>query len=282
MTTVTTTASDAHGNIRPAPAKPIIKPRKKKGLDRHARLLSITGFVLLIAFWEISVRVFAVPNYILPPPSEIAVSLYRGIASGILIYHFGFTAFQTLTGFAIAAVVGVVIGTLVTQFRILDIVVYPWVISIQTLPKVAIAPLIIVWAGYGIQSKIIIVMLSSLFPILVNTIVGMRSCDQGKLDLMRSLQATRWETFRKVQLPNALPFIFAGLNVSVVFAILGSIVGEFVGSRAGLGNQILEANVQFNVALIFAILVILGLFGLSLSMIMRAIQRRVLFWQAAI
>jgi NitT/TauT family transport system permease protein len=131
------------------------------------------------------------------------------------------------------------------------------------------------------QSKIIIVVLSSLFPVLVNTVVGMRSCDQGKLDLMRSLQATRWETFRKVQLPNALPYIFAGLNVSVIFAILGSIVGEFVGSRAGLGNQILEANTQFNVALIFAILVILGLFGLSLSAIVSAVQKRVLFWHHA-
>ena len=273
MSTVMT-ASTAHGKTRPS------TKLRKKGLDRHARLISFTGFLLLVAFWEVSVRIFAVPNYILPPPSEVAVSLYRGIASGILIYHFAFTAFQTLTGFLIAAVVGVLIGTLVTQFKILDLVVYPWVVSIQTLPKVAIAPLIIVWAGYGIQSKIIIVMLSALFPILVNTIVGMRSCDQGKLDLMRSLQATRWETFRKVQLPNALPFIFAGLNVSVVFAILGSIVGEFVGSRAGLGNQILEANVQFNVALIFAILVILGLFGLTLSTIMRAIQKRVLFWHS--
>ena len=269
------TASDAHNEIRPSNT-----PRKRT-IDRHARLISFTGFLLLVAFWEVSVRIFSVPNYILPPPSEVAVSLYRGIASGILIYHFGYTAFQTLTGFVIAAVVGVLIGTLVTQFKILDLVVYPWVVSIQTLPKVAIAPLIIVWAGYGIQSKIIIVTLSALFPILVNTIVGMRSCDQGKLDLMRSLQAPRWETFRKVQLPNALPFIFAGLNVSVVFAILGSIVGEFVGSRAGLGNQILEANTQFNVALIFAILVILGLFGLSLSTIMRAIQRRVLFWHSA-
>ena len=254
---------------------------RKGGLERHGRLNSFLGFVLLIGFWELSTWAFAIPNYLLPPPSQVAVSLYRGIASGILVYHFGFTAFQTLAGFFIAAIVGVTIGTLVTQFKILDLVVYPWVVSIQTLPKVAIAPLIIVWAGYGINSKIIIVMLSSLFPILVNTIVGMRSCDQGKLDLMRSLQATRWETFRKVQLPNALPFIFAGLNVSVVFAILGSIVGEFVGSRAGLGNQILEANVQFNVALIFAILVILALFGLTLSTIVRAVQRRVLFWHSA-
>lgn len=257
------------------------RPPRRSSLDRHGRLISFLGFALLIAFWEFATWVFAVPNYLLPPPSQVAVSLYRGIASGILIYHFGYTAYQTLAGFLLAAIVGVTIGTLVTQFKILDLVVYPWVVSIQTLPKVAIAPLIIVWAGYGVRSKIIIVMLSALFPILVNTIVGMRSCDQGKLDLMRSLQATRWETFSKVQLPNALPFIFAGLNVSVVFAILGSIVGEFVGSRAGLGNQILEANVQFNVALIFAVLVILGLFGLTLSTILRAVQRRVLFWHSS-
>jgi NitT/TauT family transport system permease protein len=274
MTAVMTSLDD-QGKSRPAS-----RPRKT-WLDRHAQLISFCGFLLLIGFWEAAVRIFAVPNYILPAPSQVAVSLYRGVASGILVYHFGFTALQTLSGFLIAAVVGVLIGTLVTQFKILDLVFYPWVVSIQTLPKVAIAPLIIVWAGYGIQSKIVIVMLSALFPILVNTIVGMRSCDQGKLDLMRSLQATRWETFRMVQLPNALPFIFAGLNVSIVFAILGSIVGEFVGSRAGLGNQILEANVQFNVALIFAVLVILALFGLTLSTIMRAIERRVLFWHSA-
>jgi NitT/TauT family transport system permease protein len=249
-----------------------------QGLARLGPLISALGFVGLIALWEVSTRAFGIPDYILPPPSQIAVSLYKGIASGLLVYHFSITAFQTLSAFFIAATLGITIGTLVTQFKILDLVVFPWIVSIQTLPKVAIAPLIIVWAGYGIQSKVIIATLSALFPVLVNTIVGMRSCDQGKLDLMRSLQASRWVTFRKVQLPNALPFIFAGLNVSVIFAILGSIVGEFVGSRAGLGNQILEANVQFNVALIFAILTILGLFGLTLSTIVRAVQRRVLFW----
>lgn len=248
-------------------------------ITRHGRLFSLLGFIALIGFWEFAVWAFSVANYLLPPPSEVIVALYRGIASGVLVTHFSYTAFQTLTGFMISAVIGITLGTLITQFRLMDAIVYPWIISIQTLPKIAIAPLIVVWAGYGVQSKVIVVVLASLFPILVNTIVGMRSCDQGKLDLMRSLQASRWETFSKVQLPNALPYIFAGLNVSVIFAILGSIVGEFVGSRAGLGNQIIEANVQFNVALIFAILVILGLFGLTLSSILRAIQKKVLFWQ---
>jgi NitT/TauT family transport system permease protein len=243
-------------------------------------LLSLSAFLILLVVWEASVRVFSIPEFILPPPSAIIVSLYYGLKSGLFIEHFFVTAFQTLTGFLLAAFFGIGLGALVAQFRIVERTVYPWLVALQTLPKIAIAPLIIIWAGYGIQSKVIIVALVALFPILVNTIVGLKSCDQGKLDLMRSLGATPWETFRLVRLPNALPFIFAGLNVAIVLAILGSIVGEFVGSKAGLGNLILEANFQFNVAQMFAILVILGLFGVALSMVVRFIQGRLLFWNA--
>jgi NitT/TauT family transport system permease protein len=122
----------------------------------------------------------------------------------------------------------------------------------------------------------------AIFPVLVNTIMGLKSCDQGKLDLMRSLGAGRWETFCTVRLPNALPFIFAGLNVAIVLAIRGSIVGEFVGSKAGLGNLILEANFQFDVARIFAVLVILAVFGVVLNQIMRVLQNLFLFWNKAL
>lgn len=249
-----------------------------KNVPGNDYFVSLVAFLGLLLIWEVSVRVFDVPDFILPPPSAIFISLYYGLASGLFIYHFGVTAFQTLTGFMLAAVIGITVGTLVAQFKLIEKTVYPWLIALQTLPKIAIAPLIIIWAGYGIQSKVVIVALVALFPILVNTIVGMKSCDQGKLDLMKSLNATRWEVFRKVRLPNALPFIFAGLNVAVVLAILGSIVGEFVGSRAGLGNLILEANFQFNVAQMFAILVILGVFGVTMSTIIRSVQKRVLFW----
>lgn len=245
-------------------------------------LMSWGGFLILLAIWEMAVRIFKIPNFILPPPSAIFYSLYYGLKSGLFVEHFFVTAFQTLVGFFLAAFFGIGIGALVAQFRIIERTVYPWVVALQTLPKIAIAPLIIIWAGYGIQSKIVIVALVSVFPILVNTIVGLKSCDQGKIDLMRSLGATKWETFRLVRLPNALPFIFAGLNVAVVLAILGSIVGEFVGSKAGLGNLILEANFQFNVAQMFAILVILGLFGITLSMIVRFVQDRLLFWNAGV
>lgn len=268
-------------------AAEILESRKRHRLQWKAfassdTLISFLGFVLLACVWEAAVYLFAIPDFILPAPSAIALSLYRGLASGVFVYNFLVTAFQTLVGFVIAAVIGTAIGAAVAQFSIVERVVYPWLVALQTLPKIALAPLIIIWAGYGISSKIIIVTLAAIFPVLVNTIMGLKSCDQGKLDLMRSLGAGRWETFRTVRLPNALPFIFAGLNVAIVLAILGSIVGEFVGSKAGLGNLILEANFQFDVARIFAVLVILGVFGVFLSHLMRMAQRHFLFWNKAL
>jgi NitT/TauT family transport system permease protein len=245
-------------------------------------VLSWGGFLVLLLVWEAAVRALEMPDFILPPPSAIGVSLYYGLTSGLFLKHFLVTAYETLAGFLFAAVLGISLGAVVAQFRIVERTVYPWLVALQTLPKIAIAPLIIIWAGYGIQSKVVIVTLVALFPVLVNTIIGLKTCDQGKLDLMRALDATSWETFRLVRLPNALPFVFAGLNVAVVLAILGSIVGEFVGSKAGLGNLILESNFQFNVAQVFAILVILGLFGVGLSAIVRIVQRRLLFWTAGL
>jgi NitT/TauT family transport system permease protein len=245
-------------------------------------LISFLGFLLLAGVWEAAVYLFQIPDFILPAPSAIVISLYSGLVSGVFISNFLVTALQTLVGFFLAAIIGTAVGAAVAQFGIVERVVYPWLVGLQTLPKIALAPLIIIWAGYGIPSKIIIVALAAIFPVLVNTIVGLKSCDQGKLDLMRSLGASRWETFRTVRLPNALPFVFAGLNVAIVLAILGSIVGEFVGSKAGLGNLILEANFQFDVARIFAVLVILGLFGVVLSRLMHMAQRRFLFWNKAL
>jgi NitT/TauT family transport system permease protein len=268
-------------------ATKIVAARKRERLRWAAvsgsdYFISFAGFILLAGIWEGSVRLFAIPDYILPAPSAIASSLYNGFVSGIFIYNFGVTAFETLIGFLLAAVVGIATGALVAQFSLVERIVYPWLVALQTLPKVAVAPLIIIWAGYGIGSKIFIVALVAIFPVLVNTIMGLKSCDQGKLDLMQSLGAGRWETFCTVRLPNALPFIFAGLNVAIVLAILGSIVGEFVGSKAGLGNLILEANFQFDVARIFAVLVILAVFGVVLSQIMRILQNLFLFWNKAL
>jgi NitT/TauT family transport system permease protein len=265
----------------------IVARRKRQRLSwssvaRSDYLASISGFVVLVCAWEGSIRLFAVPDYILPAPSAIARSLMAGLSSGLFLYNFYVTAFETIMGFLLAAVVGIGVGAMVAQFRFVEKVVYPWLVALQTLPKIAIAPLIIIWAGYGISSKIIIVALVAIFPVLVNTIMGLKSCDQGKIDLMTSLGAGRWETFRAVRFPNALPFIFAGLNVAIVLAILGAIVGEFVGAKSGLGNLILEANFQFDVTRIFAVLVVLAVFGVVMSQLMRLAQDRLLFWNKAL
>ena len=226
-------------------AAEILASRKRERLRWKAftnsdTLVSFLGFVVFACVWEAAVYLFAIPDFpILPAPSAIALSLYRGLVSGIFIYNFLVTAFQTLVGFFVAAIIGTAVGAAVAQFSIIERVVYPWLVALQTLPKIALAPLIIIWAGYGISSKIIIVVLAAIFPVLVNTIMGLKSCDQGKLDLMRSLGAGRWETFRTVRLPNALPFIFAGLNVAIVLAILG-LDGSVGRDRRRAGDLVLE------------------------------------------
>lgn len=234
--------------------------------------------VVLLAYWEFHVWFFQVEALLLPPPSKIAISFWSGMTSGLFLHHFQHTLIRALSGFCLAAAIGIGIGAAISQFKIVEKTIYPWVVALQTVPKIAIAPLLLVWFGYGTPSKVVTAALVALFPVLVNTVIGLRSCDQGKLDLMRSLNASRWETFRMVQLPNALPFIFAGLNVAIVFAILGAIVGEFVGSQEGIGFLILDANYQLLIPRVFALLLLLAMFGITCFLVLQFLHRKLVFW----
>jgi NitT/TauT family transport system permease protein len=235
-------------------------------------------FVAGVALWEATVRAWRVPEYLVPAPTAVARALAAGIASRLYVEHAWTTATEALLGFAIAAVAGVVVGTVVAQFRLVELTLYPYVVALQTLPKIAVAPLLVVWLGFGLSSKIVIAALVAFFPVLVNVIVGLKTVDSAKLDLMRSLSASRWQTFRFVVFPNALPFVFAGLDIAVVFSVLGAIVGEFVGSQRGLGNLILQFNTTLDIAGMFAVLLLLAALGVALHMLMQALQRRVIFW----
>jgi NitT/TauT family transport system permease protein len=267
-------SDSAIGNVALQP--PVAPPRL---FGRLADSLTSPLFaVALIAYWEFHVRFFEVEALLLPPPSAIAVSFWKGMASGLFISHFGITIFRALTGFAVATVLGIALGALISQFRFIEKTIYPWVVALQTVPKIAIAPLILVWCGYGSLSKIVTATLVAFFPVLVNTIIGLRGCEQGKLDLMRSYKASRWQTFRMVELPNALPFIFAGLSVAAVFSILGALVGEFVGSKDGIGFLILDANYQLNIPRVFALLILLGLYGITVHMLLQFAHRKLVFW----
>ena len=246
----------------------------------HLPLVPLVLVVFVLA-WEGIVQAWRIPEFLVPAPSAIGRALAAGLTSGLYLDHFGVTLYESLLGFLIAAATGIACGTVIAQFRVVERTLYPYLVALQTLPKIAIAPLLIVWLGFGITSKVVIAALVAFFPILVNVIVGLKTVDAPKLDLMRSLDASRWQTFRYVTFPNALPFVFAGLDIAIVFSVLGAIVGEFVGSQRGLGNLILQFHTSLDMAGMFAVLLLLAALGVGLHLAIQAIQRRVIFWAQA-
>jgi NitT/TauT family transport system permease protein len=275
------TPSDSVGPIVPGARSAWVALREDPALfvrDRPQVLLIPLVFVVFVGSWEWVVRAWKIPEYLVPAPSTVAGALARGVRSGLYVANFSVTLSEALVGFLIAAVAGIVMGAVIAQFRVVEQTFYPYLVALQTLPKIAIAPLIIVWFGFGISSKIIVAATVAFFPVLVNVIVGLKTIDPAKLDLMRSLRASRWQTFRLVTFPNALPFVFAGLDIAVVFSVLGAIVGEFVGAQKGLGNLILQFNFSLDIAGVFAVLILLSVMGVALHLAMQAVQKRLIFW----
>jgi NitT/TauT family transport system permease protein len=247
-------------------------------LDRNAVILAIVIFVVSIGAWEGIVRYFQVPEMILPAPSAVIVSLWKGIISGIYVTHFLVTLTETLAGFALGSAIGLVLGGIIGMSALLERALYPFVVSLQTVPKVALVPLIIIWCGYGMASKIVIAATIAGFPVLANTIVGLRAAPRAEIDLLTAYTASRWQIFRLVRLPQALPYILVSLDVAVILSVIGAIVGEFVGAQAGLGYLILQRNLYFDTAGEFAIIILLSALGLGLHFLIDFAHRRIVFW----
>jgi NitT/TauT family transport system permease protein len=250
---------------------------------RPELVLAPVLLVVIIALWEWGVPYFQVPNWVLPTPSAIVTALWRGLDAGIFDrggywLHTGVTVFQVLLGFFIGSTVGLVLGTIISQFRILEATLRIYLIAIQSLPKIALAPIIVLWFGFGLTSKVVIICLLTFFPLLINSMAGFKAVDSERLELMRALGANPWQIFWKVRLPSALPYIFAGLDMAAVFAVVGAIVGEFVGAQRGLGTLILSMNAQMDIAGTFSVFIILSLVGVLLHQSLRIIERRLLFW----
>jgi NitT/TauT family transport system permease protein len=250
---------------------------------RPELILSPTLFVLVVGAWELIVRVFKIAPYILPPPSAIAVALYRGLSASPLSregywLHAGVTLAETLLGFFIGSSVGLLLGMAISQFRLLECTLRPYIIAFQSLPKVAVAPVIVLWFGFGMTSKVLIVCLLTFFPLLVTSMAGFKAVDPERIDLLRSLSATRWKIFWKVKFPSALPYVFAGLDMATVFSVVGAIVGEFVGAQRGLGVQILQMNFAMDIAGTFSVFALLSAMGVGMYLLLQRIKRWVLFW----
>jgi len=240
--------------------------------------LSVALFGASIVAWEAVVRGFQIPPFILPPPSQVVLALWRGFASGLYLQHLAHTLFETMLGFVVGSALGLVLGTAVALSRPIEFFLYPYIVMFQSLPKVALAPLIVVWFGLGLTSKVINAALIAFFPLLVNTMVGLRSADEERVSLMRSLAASERQIFWMLRLPNALPFVMAGLDVAMIFALIGAIVAEFVGAQKGLGMLIQSMNFNMDVSGQFSILLILSVVGLILNRGVMMIRKRVLFW----
>jgi NitT/TauT family transport system permease protein len=257
-------------------AEPAAASRARGALRRTAE--RVASFALLMLLLEGGIRYFDVQPYVFPAPSAIAAALWDGVVGGSYLHALAVTLGEILGGFAIGSIAGILLGIAMVQVPVLDRLVYPYVVALQTVPKVAIAPLMIVWFGFGIESKIFIVALTCLFPSLVNTIAGLRAVDTDRVALILAMCGTRAQLLRYVQLPNALPYIMAGLNTGIVLAVIGAIVGEFVGAKTGIGVLILQANFSLDLASVFALLVLIAIAGVALSFVLRLIETRLCFW----
>jgi NitT/TauT family transport system permease protein len=273
------TANIANAALAASPELDEPAPTFWERLREHPEWVAVPLlFIIVVGGWELAFKLMAVPIYIAPAPSDILVSFVNGMQRGLFLDNAFYTLSEALMGFGCAAVAGLVIGSLIAQWPLVEKTLYPYLIAIQTTPKVAIAPLFVIWFGFGMTSKVIMAAVISFFPILVNVIAGLRSTDRQRIDLLRSLRASRWQIFKMVQLPSAAPMIFAGMHVAIIFSILGAIVGEFVGSRKGLGNLILQMNTNLDTAGVFAVLLCLSTIGITLHLVMHTLQRKLLFW----
>ncbi|MED5578668.1 MAG: ABC transporter permease [Nitrospinota bacterium] len=262
------------------------------------------SFIIFVSLWEWIVVYFDIDDFIFPAPSDVAEALLRGLVfietgpqsgtadfSSVMQHsfylHISHTLFEAVLGFIIGSIIGLGLGLVFMQSKWIEAIIMPYVVAFQTLPKLAIAPLFIIWFGYEVESKVFLAGLVAFFPLLVNTMVGLRSADQDQLDLLRSLSASRWTTFRKLQFPNALPFIFAGLEIAVVFSLLGAILGEFVGAgmcmwggrgQCGLGVLLMQMSFSADTTGTFAVLILLSFMGLGMHKIVQVTKKKILFW----
>ncbi|ABD07797.1 Binding-protein-dependent transport systems inner membrane component [Rhodopseudomonas palustris HaA2] len=241
-------------------------------------LQSLLLAVLFVSVWEGCCRLFGISQLVLPPPSAIAVRLQSLVFGGTIWPHLWATLFEILSGFVLGVLAGLVVGALISLIPVLERLIYPYLVALQTLPKVAIAPLFIIWFGYGLTSKVVITALVCFFPVLVSVIAGFHSTDKDQLDMMKAFGATKWQTLVRLRIPSALVLIFAGLEIAAVLAVIGAIVGEFVGAQVGLGYLVVTLNFSLDVAGVFAVLIVLSAIGLAMHAITRYAARRYIFW----
>ena len=226
----------------------------------------------LVAGWEVAVRYSSVSSLILPAPSAVIKSLWKGLSTGYLWPHIRTTGLELILGLSIGCLIGFVGGVVMAESAVLHRVLKPYVVISQVVPKLALAPLFIVWFGFGMTSTVVMTALICFFPLMENTMTSLQQVDRQRLELFRMLGATRYQTLVRLKLPAGLPGILAGLRVAVVLSLVGAVVGEFIGASQGLGALIIVSQGMMDTPLMFAVLVVIATIGLVLYHLTLAVE----------
>jgi len=241
--------------------------------------LGLASLLAGLLVWWMVARYSGLPSFILPSPAQVWTRFLRALTNGSLFVHAGVTLFEILTGLLVGALAATVVGYLVAKSRALERVLSPYLVASQAIPLVAIAPLLVIWFGPGVFSKILICALIVFFPVLVNTVVGVRAVPTALHDLMRSLRATRVQILLKLEIPAALPVFLGGLRIGATLSVIGAVVGELVGADMGLGFLINVGRGQYDTALVFVAVFTLVLLALALYGMVAWAEKRLLSWQ---
>jgi NitT/TauT family transport system permease protein len=253
-----------------------------KPFRSHRRLAGWTAFLsLAIAFvaWQLVSKFSGLPAFILPSPGQVAIRFWKALVDGSLLLHTAFTLLEILIGLLVGTVMAVIIGYTIAKSRLFESMVAPFLVASQAIPIVAIAPLLVIWFGPGLFSKVLICALIVFFPVLVNTVVGVRAVPRSLHDLMRSLRATRTQVLGQLDIPAALPILLGGLRIGATLSVIGAVVGELVGADKGLGFLVNAARGQYDTALVFVVVFTLILLALALYGAVALLEKKSLSWQ---
>ncbi len=247
-------------------------------MNKKTIFLQVLVFILFIFLWKFVIFIFKFPEFILPSPESVFIEWYLLLKSGSLLNHTLTTLYEILAGFGIGILLGLIPGYFVAKSKQVEQTLSPYLVALQTAPKIALAPLIVIWFGFGLLSKIVIVALIVFFPILVNTIVGIKSVDKNLLDLMKISKATKLQIFRLIELPSSLPVLFAAFKTGITLAVIGAVVGEFVGANSGLGYLTIYAAGLMDTPQVFVAILQLTVLGIILYLIIDFLENIIIPW----
>ncbi|GAA4730610.1 ABC transporter permease [Isoptericola chiayiensis] len=272
----TTTSTDA----RTTSATPRTTPRRRRDAGKRRQVVgSLVVLAVLLLAWQFLPTALGTPSYVVPVFSDVLAALTDPAAFPVYLEATVATMTEVLLGLAIGVTLGLVLAITLAQLPTVYGIVFPYIVAIESIPKVAVAPLFVIWFGFGLSSKVVVVVLLAFFPVLVNTLHGLRGVDKDQVDLFRVNGASPMQMRLRLLVPAALPQIFSGLELAVANAMIGAIVAEFVGAQQGLGVLILQAQGRMETPAVFALLIILSALGITLNVLVRLLRRVVVTWE---